>query len=144
MPVIENDPEIEIKENDLSWHFTRSGGPGGQSVNKSSSAVELTHEPTSIVIKCRQSRSQVQNKETALKMLKAQLALRHEKKIQEKIDQEKGGHQHASWGTQIRNYVLHPYQLVKDTRTRVKTSDAQGVLDGDLDPFIKEQIKLSS
>ncbi len=144
MPVIEDDPDIELKEEDLSWHFTRSGGPGGQSVNKTNSAVELTHESSGITVKSRQSRSQVQNKETALKMLKAQLARRHEQKLQEKIEQEKGAHKHASWGTQIRNYVLHPYQLVKDTRTEVETSDAEAVLDGALDQFIKEEIKLST
>jgi peptide chain release factor 2 len=142
MPVIDQDPHIKLKEEDLSWHFTRSGGPGGQSVNKTNSAVELKHEPSGITVKSRESRSQVQNKETALKMLKAQLALRHEQQLEDKIAQEKGQHQHASWGTQIRNYVLHPYQLVKDTRTEVETSDSQAVLDGDLDLFIEEEIKL--
>ncbi len=143
LPIIEQDSEINLKDEDLEWKFTRAGGPGGQSVNKTSSAVELTHKPTKITVKSRQSRSQVQNKETALKILKAKLAQRLEAQTQQKIDQEKGEHQHASWGTQIRNYVLHPYHLVKDTRTEVETSDTQAVLDGDLDQFIKEEIKIT-
>lgn len=142
MPVIGSSDKIKLNEDDLSWKFTRAGGPGGQAVNKTSSAVELTHLPTNITIKSRSSRSQAQNRETALKMLKSKLALMAEEKLQEKIDKEKGKHQHASWGTQIRNYVLHPYQLVKDTRTQVETSDAQSVLDGDLDKFIEAEIKL--
>lgn len=142
LPVISNQTEIDLKDEELSWKFTRAGGPGGQAVNKINTAVELTHLPTNITIKSRNSRSQSQNKETALKMLTAKLALIQEEKLQEKIDQEKGQHQNASWGTQIRNYVLHPYQLVKDTRTQVETSDTQGVLDGDLDLFIEEEIKL--
>lgn len=142
MPVIGAKDEIKLNEEDLTWKFTRAGGPGGQAVNKISSAVELTHEPSGLTVKSRNSRSQAQNRETALKMLKSKLALIAEEKVQEKIDQEKGEHQHASWGTQIRNYVLHPYQLVKDTRTQVETSDAQGVLDGELDMFIEAQIKL--
>ena len=144
MPVIENDQEIKLKQEDLNWHFTRSGGPGGQSVNKTNSAVELTHEPTGITVKSRQARSQVENKAQALKMLKAKLAQRQEEEIEQALHQEKGQHQQASWGTQIRNYVLHPYQLVKDTRTEVETSDTEAVLDGDLDQFIQEEIKLKS
>ncbi len=142
MPVIGSSDEVKLNEEDLSWKFTRAGGPGGQAVNKISSAVELTHVPTNITIKSRNSRSQTQNRETALKMLKSKLALMAEEKVQEKIAKEKGEHHHASWGTQIRNYVLHPYQLVKDTRTQVETSDAAGVLDGDLDKFIEAEIKL--
>ncbi len=142
LPVISGQVEINLKDEELSWKFTRAGGPGGQAVNKINTAVELTHIPTNITIKSRSSRSQSQNKETALKMLKAKLALIQEEELQKKIDQEKGQHQNASWGTQIRNYVLHPYQLVKDTRTQVETSDAQGVLDGNLDIFIEEEIKL--
>jgi len=142
LPVINNQTEIELKDEDLNWKFTRAGGPGGQAVNKISTAVELTHLPTQITVKSRGSRSQSQNKETALKILKAKLAMIEEEKIQESLSKEKGTYQHASWGTQIRNYVLHPYQLVKDTRTQVETSDTQGVLDGDLDQFVEEEIKL--
>jgi peptide chain release factor 2 len=136
MPVVDQEVEIELKDEDLEWHFTRAGGPGGQSVNKTNSAVELTHKPTNITVKSRQSRTQVDNKKQALKILKAKLASLEEMKLEKKLNQEKGEHQTASWGTQIRNYVLHPYQLVKDTRTKVETSDAEGVLDGDLDRFI--------
>jgi peptide chain release factor 2 len=142
MPVIEQDQDFELKTEDLAWNFTRAGGPGGQSVNKTNSAVELTHEPSGITVKARQSRSQVQNKQTALKMLRSKLAHQQELKRQKQLRQEKGQHVDASWGTQIRNYVLHPYQLVKDTRTKVETSDSEAVLDGELDQFISEQIKL--
>ena len=142
LPLVEEQDQVEVKEEDLSWNFTRAGGPGGQSVNKTNSAVELTHEPTQIVVKARQSRSQVQNKETALKLLKAKLAQKQEQARQKTIQQEKGDHVQASWGTQIRNYVLHPYHLVKDTRTEIETHDTEAVLDGELDQFIKEEIKL--
>ena len=142
LPVIENDEAINLKNEDLEWNFTRAGGPGGQSVNKTNSAVELTHTPTGIVVKSRESRSQVQNKETALKMLKAKLAQKIEAEQMAKISQEKGQHTNASWGTQIRNYVLHPYHLVKDTRTKVETQDTEAVLDGDLEKFIQAEVKL--
>ena len=136
LPLIDDQQEIELKDSDLSWNFTRAGGAGGQSVNKVSSAVELTHLPTGIIVKCREERSQIQNRERALKILRAKLAKIEEEKQASHLAKEKGEHQNASWGTQIRNYVLHPYQLVKDTRSKIETNQTSDVLDGNLDQFI--------
>lgn len=143
MPLLtETSSEVEVADSDLEWNFSRAGGAGGQNVNKVNTAVELTYIPTGLVVKCREERSQVQNKAKALQKLKSKLAQLDAQKLSEELAKEKGVHVHASWGNQIRNYVLHPYKLVKDTRTEVETSDTESVLDGDLEAFIQAEIKL--
>jgi peptide chain release factor 2 len=138
LPLLEEtDKNIVVAEADLSWNFSRAGGAGGQNVNKVNTAVELTYLPLGLVVKCRQERSQEQNKQRALQILKAKLALMQEEQHAKTLKDLKGGQVKASWGTQRRNYVLHPYQLVKDLRTGVETSDTTGVLDGDLDQFVQ-------
>jgi peptide chain release factor 2 len=141
LPVVaENDKSVEINPNDLEWHFTRAGGAGGQNVNKVNTAVELHYIPLDITVRCREERSQAQNKERALQILRAKIAIHQEEIAAREMASVKGAHVNASWGSQIRNYVLHPYQLVKDTRTGVETSDTEGVLDGDIDLFIENNL----
>ncbi|MCA9372291.1 peptide chain release factor 2 [Candidatus Woesebacteria bacterium] len=142
LPIIKN-YEIEVKDEDLDWQFFRSGGHGGQNVNKVSTAVRLTHIPTNIVVTCQQERSQLQNRETALKILKAKLWQREQEKREKKIGSFKKETK-ASWGQQIRSYVLHPYKMVKDLRTDYESNQPEKVLDGDIEPFIEAYLKTSS
>lgn len=137
LPQIDAPEEVEIDEKDLKIDVYRASGHGGQSVNTTDSAVRITHLPTNIVVAIQNERSQLQNKETAMKILRSKLAQLQIEQHTEKISQLKGPNQEAAWGNQIRNYVLHPYTLVKDTRTKFEVKDAQKVLDGDLDPFLK-------
>lgn len=137
LPQIDEPKEVEINEDDLKIDVFRAGGHGGQSVNTTDSAVRVTHIPTGIVVSIQNERSQLQNKETAMKILRSKLAQLQLEQHKERIDELKGPNQSAEWGNQIRNYVLHPYTLVKDTRTKHEEHNAQDVLDGNIDPFIE-------
>ncbi len=131
-----SDDEVEVDDKDIRVDVFRASGHGGQSVNTTDSAVRITHIPTNIVVSIQNEKSQIQNKETAMKILRSKLAQLQVEQHAEKISELKGPNQEAAWGNQIRNYVLHPYTLVKDTKTKFEVKDAQKVLDGDLDPFL--------
>lgn len=137
MPKIDSPDDIEIDESDLKIDVYRSGGKGGQSVNTTDSAVRITHVPTNIVVAIQNERSQLQNKETAMTILRSKLAQLQIEQHKEKISELRGPSEQAAWGNQIRNYVLHPYTMVKDTRTKAEAGDAQKVLDGNIDSFIE-------
>ena len=137
LPEIDDMNEIHILQDDIKMDVFKSSGAGGQSVQKNSTAVRLTHLPTGLVVTCQNERSQVQNKENAMRVLKARLLEIRQKAQDEKISELRGDYIKAEWGSQIRSYVLHPYQLVKDHRTDFEMGNAQAVLDGDLDPFIE-------
>jgi peptide chain release factor 2 len=135
-PLISDDVEIEIAEEDLRVDTYRASGAGGQHVNKTDSAVRITHLPTGIVVQCQNERSQTSNKQTALRLLKSRLLELEQERREAELARERGAVQDTGFGSQIRSYVLHPYQLVKDHRTEHETGNTQAVLDGDLDAFV--------
>ncbi|KKQ16898.1 MAG: Peptide chain release factor 2 [candidate division WS6 bacterium GW2011_GWF1_36_8] len=143
LPIMEDvDLDIQIPETDLEFKAVRAGGPGGQNVNKTSSAVQITHMPTGITVQSSEQRSQLQNRETAMKVLKAKLLrIKMDERLEE-ISQIKGDYKIAGWGNQIRNYVLHPYKLVKDLRTGIESQNPESVLDGNLEEFVEAEIRL--
>lgn len=143
LPEISRDEEaIEVDPEDLRMDFYRASGPGGQYVNKRDSAVRITHLPSGIVVSCQSERIQGKNRETAMKMLYSKLYLLKKQKEEKKMSKIKGGPVAIEWGSQIRNYVFHPYKLVKDLRTGVETSNVEAVLDGEIDQFIESEIRL--
>jgi peptide chain release factor 2 len=139
-PLLPDDEEIELDESELRIDTYRASGAGGQHVNKTDSAVRITHLPTGLVVQCQNERSQTSNKQTALRILKSRLAELQEEEREAELARERGAAQDVDFGSQIRSYVLHPYQLVKDHRTDHEAGNAQGVLDGDLDEFVRSYL----
>ena len=137
MPEIDDAVEVPINMDDVRVDYFRASGAGGQHINKTSSAVRMTHEPTGIVVQCQNGRSQLQNKEQCLKMLRAKLFELEQEKKEEEIAKLEGVQQKIEWGSQIRSYVFQPYTMVKDVRTNAETGNVQAVMDGDIDPFIR-------
>ncbi len=142
MPELEDDLAVEIRPEDLRIDTYRSQGAGGQHVNTTDSAIRITHLPTGSVVQCQSERSQTQNKETAMKMLRGKLVELKEREAQEKVNEMKGEMKKIEWGSQIRSYVFHPYNMVKDHRTNVETGNVQGIMDGDLELFIQGYLNM--
>jgi peptide chain release factor 2 len=143
VPLIESDQTIQIDDKDLRIDVFRSSGPGGQSVNTTDSAVRITHLPTNLVVSVQNEKSQLQNKALAMQILKSKLLIIQKQSEDQKI-KALSGNATAAWGDQIRNYVLHPYKMVKDLRTNFQTTDVKAVLDGQIDDFIQAELKLLS
>ena len=141
LPQVESDDEIELNASDLRIDTYRSAGAGGQNVQKNETAIRITHLPTGLVVTCQNERSQTQNKENALRVLKARLLDLKQQQQADAIDEIRGDYIKAEWGSQIRSYVLHPYQMVKDHRTDYEVGNANGVLDGDIDDFIESYLR---
>src|SRR5260370_1003547 len=140
IPVVQQADHIEVPEDEIRVDVFRSSGPGGQGVNTTASAVRITHLPTGIVVSCQNERTQIQTRATAIAVLQAKLLERKREEQQAKMAELRGDHA-ASWGTQIRNYVLHPYQNIKDLRTGVETGNTAAVMDGEIDDFIEAEIR---
>jgi len=130
-------PDLNLLETEISWKAVRSSGPGGQHVNKTDSAVRITHAPSGVVVACQNQRSQHQNKATAMRLLKAKLYDLEMEKKQKELDEAEKNKQRIEWGSQIRSYVMQPYRLVKDHRTGIEIGDVNSVMDGDINEFIK-------
>jgi len=139
-PVVNETVDVEIDETEVRVDTYRASGAGGQHVNKTDSAVRLTHLPTGVVVQCQNERSQTQNKAQAMQMLKSKLIELEERKRTEAMNKERGEMKDVAWGSQIRSYVMHPYTMVKDHRTDYEVGDTQKVLDGDIDGFIREYL----
>lgn len=143
-PVLDETTEVEIKDEDLKIDTYRSSGAGGQHVNTTDSAVRITHIPTGIVVQCQNERSQIQNREQAMNMLKAKLIALAEEEKKEKIEDLQGNYSQIAWGSQIRSYVFQPYTMVKDHRTNTEIGDVNRVMDGDLDEFINDYLQMKA
>ncbi len=141
MPEVTDDVGIDIKDVDIRVDVYRSSGPGGQSVNTTDSAVRITHIPTGVVVQCQNERSQIKNRATAMRVLRARLYQKQQEELRKRMEKEHAAKQKIEWGSQIRSYVFHPYNMVKDHRTKEETSNTQAVMDGDLDRFVQAFLK---